>query len=105
MTNTFTQEYGLQTARALKKSWKILPVEHVYLFGSFARNEAHEDSDIDIAVVCRPFDQSKIREIRVLYSTLPSLDTRVSLVVLHPNELTELTAVIPNAISTEGILV
>ncbi len=29
-------------------------IEHVALFGSTARNEAHEDSDLDLAVRLRP---------------------------------------------------
>lgn len=100
-----TKEYGIQTARSLKNSWGKFPVENVYLFGSVARNQAKEDSDIDIAVICKPFDRSKIQEIRLLYSTIPSLDARVSLVILRPDELNELTSIVPHAISTDGILV
>lgn len=35
-------------AAALKK---VLPVKEVYLYGSFARGEVHEGSDIDLLVI------------------------------------------------------
>lgn len=35
-------------ARLLKKT---LPVEEVYLYGSFAKDEVHEGSDIDLLIV------------------------------------------------------
>ena len=30
---------------------KVLPVEQVILYGSYARNESHGDSDIDVAII------------------------------------------------------
>lgn len=99
---------GIHIAESLKKIWqKDFPasVRQVYLFGSVARDQAHEDSDIDIAIVCEPFAQSKIREARALYASSPDMDARVSLVVLHPEELDQKTAVLPVTIRNEGIAI
>ena|SRR5690606_23780520 len=35
---------------AIKKYFAGIPVNKAYIFGSFARNEADEDSDVDILV-------------------------------------------------------
>lgn len=99
---------GVQIAQSLKKIWqKDFPasVQQVYLFGSVARDQAHEDSDIDIAVVCMPFARSKIREARALYASSPHMDARISLVVIHSQELDQKTAVLPSMIRSEGIAV
>jgi len=99
---------GIHIAKSLKKIWqKDFPasVKQVYLFGSVARDQAHEDSDIDIAIVCVPFERSKIREARKLYASFPDMDARVSLVVLHPEELDQKTTVLPAALRSEGIVI
>ncbi len=67
---------GIRIAQTLKKVWgEDFPqsLQRVYLFGSVARNQAHEDSDIDIAVVCAPFARSKIREASALYASFPNI--------------------------------
>jgi predicted nucleotidyltransferase len=52
-----TKERGLRIARQLKDRCAAagIPVEQVYLFGSLARGDIHRWSDVDIAVVYRPF--------------------------------------------------
>ncbi len=32
---------------------KQFPIDKVYLFGSFAKNTQHDDSDIDVAIVVK----------------------------------------------------
>jgi predicted nucleotidyltransferase len=39
---------AITALRAHEAEFKQLGVEHLYLFGSTARNEAHEDSDVDL---------------------------------------------------------
>lgn len=105
---TINRMKGISIATSLKQIWKKkFPenVQRVYLFGSVARDQATEDSDIDIAVVCSPFARSKIREARELYAASPEMDVRVSLVVVHPHELELKTAVLPTAIRSEGIAI
>ncbi len=46
------REHALKIVRRYKEA--IMPLVHdakVYLYGSCSRNEAHKDSDIDVAVV------------------------------------------------------
>ena len=47
-------------------------IESIVLYGSVARNEAHEDSDIDILVVTRDDD-------RKLYDRISKIRTRIDL--------------------------
>lgn len=47
-------------------------IESIVLYGSVARNEAHEDSDIDILVVIRDDD-------RKLYDKISKIRTRIDL--------------------------
>lgn len=45
------------TLQKIKKELaKHITVEKVYLFGSRARGEAHEDSDYDIAIISKDFE-------------------------------------------------
>lgn len=47
-------------------------IESIVLYGSVARDEAHEDSDIDILVVTRDYD-------RKLYDRISKIRTRIDL--------------------------
>jgi predicted nucleotidyltransferase len=47
-------------------------IESIVLYGSVARNEAHEDSDIDILIVTRDDD-------RKLYDRISKIRTRIDL--------------------------
>jgi predicted nucleotidyltransferase len=43
-----TRDDAISTLRAHEAELKRLGVEHLYLFGSTARDEAREDSDVDL---------------------------------------------------------
>ena len=57
MRNPLNKNTGVAIARALRA--KLMdqgyPVLRVVLYGSVARDQATEDSDLDIAVICKPF--------------------------------------------------
>jgi predicted nucleotidyltransferase len=61
-------------------------IEAIILYGSVARNEAHEDSDIDILVVTRDDD-------RKLYDRISKIRTRID---LDNNTLTTLVQMSKN---------
>lgn len=64
--------------------------EQVYLFGSRARGEAREDSDIDLLVVERePFGENRSRfgEINRIYKTLCSYRIPVDVLVYSSDEM------------------
>jgi len=54
-----------------------IPIERAFLYGSYAKNEAHKDSDIDILLVSKLFDcdddELKIKA----WSFTRKVDTRI----------------------------
>ena len=42
------RDAAIATLKAHEAELKQLGVDHLYLFGSTARNEAHDDSDVDL---------------------------------------------------------
>ena len=102
-----TREEGLAMARKFKE---ILleqnhPIANVLLFGSVARNEAHEQSDIDIAVVCEPFLPTKHKENTMLRKARRSIDLRIEPVCLHPKDLANKFFTLAREVQDNGIAV
>ncbi|MEK7137542.1 MAG: nucleotidyltransferase domain-containing protein [Patescibacteria group bacterium] len=97
---------GITAAERLKKVLQKRPdihVHNVFLFGSVARNESHPWSDIDVAVVCDQFDRSKVKEAMTFYALDPGRDVRMSLVVLHPEDMQNKYLTIAREIEREGL--
>lgn len=63
-----------------------IPFREVILFGSVARDAAHDGSDIDIAVVCAPFMADRHAEDMALRSARRTIDTRISPISLRPED-------------------
>ena len=106
MKNKPTFQEGKSVAERLKKAiqkQKDIRLHHVFLFGSVARNTSHEWSDIDVAVVCDRFNLSKVKEVRMLYALLPERDVRMSLVILHPDEMENKYSTIAGEIKKDGV--
>ena len=106
MRNKPTFQEGMSAATRLKKAiqkQKSIRLYHVFLFGSVARQTSHEWSDIDIAVVCDSFDPSKVKEARALYALDPKRDVRMSLVILHPEEMQNKYSTIADEIKKDGV--
>ncbi|MBI1812452.1 nucleotidyltransferase domain-containing protein [Candidatus Peregrinibacteria bacterium] len=79
---------GLRIARQVKKllQERGYPIQHVILFGSVAKNQAHDRSDIDIAVVTSPFKESQLEEGVDIHLASMDIDLRVETVTLHPED-------------------
>ena len=96
----------MSVAQRLKKAIlkrQEINLHHVFLFGSVARKTAQEWSDIDVAVVCDRFEPSKVKEARMFYALIPERDVRMSLVVLHPEEMENKYSTIAEEIKKDGI--
>ena len=103
-----TRSEALQIAKGLKndlrKNGKGLPVLNVILYGSAARDEADEQSDIDIVIVCDAFAPSRSKEIRAVRTASLDLDPRVELIVLHPEDLDNKYLTLAHEIKRDGII-
>jgi predicted nucleotidyltransferase len=68
-----TKQVGMRIAQELRKRLlqKGYPIRSVLLYGSIAHEQAHEWSDIDIAIVCDPCMETRFKE-RSLFSYTPS---------------------------------
>lgn len=65
---------------------KILPVEKIVLFGSFAKGNNHKWSDIDIAVVVKKFDFDYFEAYRKLGNVSIKLDTRIEPIIIDKSK-------------------
>ncbi|MBU2213734.1 nucleotidyltransferase domain-containing protein [Patescibacteria group bacterium] len=82
------KEDGLRITRTFRDALKAegLPVQRVLLYGSVARDAAVEDSDLDIAVVCMPFKETRHEENMELRRIRWDIDTRISPYTFHPED-------------------
>lgn len=62
-------------------------VERVILFGSRARGEATEASDIDLLVVSPDFGQDPLADFTLLYGCIPPLDVDVDAIPRTPEQV------------------
>lgn len=70
------------------KAYKVLlnqyfQVENVYLFGSYAKNTQHEDSDIDVAVVVNHIDGDFFAIHPLLWKLRRQIDHRIEPVLIE----------------------
>lgn len=102
-----TKAYGLSIAKKLKELLQEsnIPVQDLYLYGSYAKGLASEDSDIDIAVICQPFKQSKIQETVAMYMNIVDTEPKCEIHVLYPSELNNPYSIVASELRDYGIVV
>jgi predicted nucleotidyltransferase len=61
----------------VKQSNFPMPIEAVYLFGSYAKGTANKDSDIDVALVVNSFDGDYFDVIPPIWLLRESIDFRI----------------------------
>jgi predicted nucleotidyltransferase len=66
----------------VKQSSFPMPIEAVYLFGSYAKGTAHKYSDIDVALVVNHFDGDFFEVIPPIWSLTRKVDSRIEPVVV-----------------------
>ena len=81
--NAKPEEMDKKTDNAIKRYIKLIrekypQIEAIFLFGSYARGVANEDSDIDLAIVFRHLDESQRFDLQVQLMILAAaIDTRI----------------------------
>ena len=64
-------------------------VEKTYLFGSYARGTASEDSDIDIAIISKDFKGDRFYDRRRIVPLRRNIDRRIEPIPYRPNDFTK----------------
>jgi predicted nucleotidyltransferase len=62
---------------------KYLPLEKVYLFGSYAKNTYQEDSDIDVAVVVKQAEGDFFNVNPLLWKLRREIDDRIEPILIE----------------------
>ena len=79
------------------------PVQRIMLYGSVARDKAHEDSDIDIAVLCKPFAKTRIDENVAMRRLCMNIDVRIQPFCLHPDDFGKPYFWLPYEVERTGV--
>lgn len=79
-----------------------IPVEEMYVFGSTAREQRHEWSDIDVAVIGQAFGTDRIEEMVQLQLLAHGVDPAISPIPLRPEDLNDRFNTIAEAIRKDG---
>jgi uncharacterized protein len=72
--------------RILKENY--INIEKAFLFGSYARKNASEDSDIDIALVSADFSGSRFYDRRKIIPLRRNIDNRLEPIPFRPEDFT-----------------
>lgn len=98
---------GLRIARRFRDALlrKGYPVQRIVVFGSVARDEATEDSDLDIAVIGKPFAKTRHEENLALRKICWEVDVRIEPISLHPEDFEEPSFALPIEVEREGVRV
>ena len=82
--------------------------KHIYLFGSYAKGNAHKDSDIDIAIISPKVERGKelLKKKMTLGKLTIKIDPRIEPILLEENELVEgETSIMGDQVVKTGILI
>lgn len=86
--NADVQEKVLQFGRSLKRSG--IPINKLVIFGSYAKNKATKESDIDVCVVSPNFGKDQIDEMQYLFKARRNIDGRIEPYPVSIDEYREL---------------
>lgn len=79
------------------------PVDKVYLFGSYAKNEANKGSDIDVCVVSPVFGKDYQKEELELIRLAMKIDSDISPVPFNSKDINDKWSQLAHEITTYGI--
>ncbi len=79
-------------------------IERAYLYGSYARGEETDDSDIDIAIVSSDFSDDRFTEALRLKALRWKIDMRIEPMPISPEDFNESNPLVSEILSY-GILI
>lgn len=102
-----SREEAMQTASQFKQALSAagVPFDSVIVFGSVARNNMHEQSDIDIAVVGKPYKNNRMDEQHALSSIRRKLSYDIEPLWFYPEDLEDKYSTLASEIRKDGIAV
>jgi uncharacterized protein len=62
---------------------KYFSVEHVYLFGSYAKQTQTEDSDIDVAIIVKKLNEDYFKTNPLLWKLRREIDDRIEPILVE----------------------
>lgn len=95
----------MQTASRFKKALQEagVPFESVIVFGSVARKSMHEQSDIDIAVIGRPYKGNRMDEQHELSYIRRKISYKIQPIWFYPEHLEDKYSTLAQEIKKDGI--
>ncbi|OIN93063.1 hypothetical protein AUJ38_03895 [bacterium CG1_02_42_9] len=79
-----------------------IPVEQIIMFGSYAKNQARYDSDLDVAVVSKTFGKNSFREMVKLSKIALGVESLIEPHPYHPKDLKDKWDPLANEIRNFG---
>lgn len=100
-----------KTALSLAKRYKDslveahIPFLSVIVFGSVARNAMHEHSDVDIAVIGKPYKQDRFAEMTEIRRLRRPISYKIQPIWFYPEHLEDKYSTLATEIKKDGIVV
>ena len=101
------QKEALQLARKYKSLLKEanIPFQSLIVFGSAARDEMQDQSDIDIAVVGTSFKGDRMEEMHDIRKLRRALSYKIQPIWFYPEHLEDRYSTLATEIKKDGILI
>ncbi len=86
--------------RLIQLVTKELRLEAVYLFGSIAKGDSHDCSDIDLAIVSPDFKGDSFEDSKKLFPHVLNVDTGIEVHTFRPADFTSSNPFVKEIITT-----
>lgn len=98
---------ALQTASRFKRALQEeqVPFEAVIVFGSVARDSMHDQSDIDVAVIGKPYKGDRMEEQYALSHIRRRISYKLQPIWFYPEHLADKYSTLAQEIKKDGIMV